>query len=85
MFSISAICEARSAPIARPVVAGPDGVAGVVVAPAPAGEGVAGIAAAVEPVDCTGAAGGAGVDTLAGAGVEGAFEEEAELDGAALG
>ncbi len=54
MLSISAICAARSAPIARPEVAGPDGEAAVVApapAPAPAGVGVAGTAIVDELVD----------------------------------
>jgi hypothetical protein len=52
----------------------------------PAGEGVAG-AALVDVVDCDcdGAAGGAGVDATAGAGVEGGFEVEADAAGTALG
>jgi hypothetical protein len=57
-------------------VAGPDGEAAVV-APEPAGVGVAGTVFVVEDVDWIGAAGGAGVEATAGAGVEGAFEEEA--------
>lgn len=54
--------------------------------PVPAGEGVAG-AALVDVVDCDcdGAAGGAGVDATAGAGVEGGFEVEADAAGTALG
>lgn len=85
MLSISAICAARSAPIARPEVAGPDGEAAVV-APELAGVGVAGTAFVEEDVDWIGAAGGAGVDTTAGAGVEGAaFEEDAADAGGALG
>ena len=62
--------------------AGVAGVATVAGAPAPAGEGVAG-AAFVVLEDWVGAAGGAGVDTeVAGAGVEGAFEEDAVAAGA---
>ena len=49
----------------------------------PAGVGVAGTAFVDVDEDWTGAAGGAGVDATAGAGVEGAFELDAE--GAALG
>jgi len=51
MLSISAICEARSAPIEIPDVA-PPGVDGIAAgaAPEPAGDGVAGIAG-VEEVD----------------------------------
>jgi hypothetical protein len=59
------------------------GVATVAGAPAPAGEGVAGTAVAVLD-DCVGAAGGAGVEAGAGAGVEGAFDEDAAA-GVALG
>lgn len=86
MLSISAICAALSAPIARPEVApeGVDGMTGAAV-PAPAGEGVAGMALVVVLVDWAGAAGGAGVEALAGAGVEGGFEVEAAAAGAALG
>jgi hypothetical protein len=70
--------------MARPEVAGPDGEAAVV-APAPAGVGVAGTAFVEEAIDWIGAAGGAGVDTTAGAGVEGAFEVDAADDDGALG
>lgn len=54
MLSISAICEARSAPIERPEVPPPpDGVEGIAwpAEPEPAGEGVAGTALAVVLVD----------------------------------
>lgn len=73
MLSISAICAALSAPIARPEVDGPEGVAGILAAaaPEPAGEGVGGITAAAVLEDWTGAAGGAGVEATAGVGVEG--------------
>jgi len=87
MLSISAICAARSAPMARPPpVAGVDGVAATSAGGlAPAGEGVAGIALEEELAAGAGAAGGAGVDEeAAGAGVEGALEG-VEADGAALG
>lgn len=74
MLSISAICAARSAPIAKPELSLKAGVAAVVVVAAPAGEGVAGTPPA-KRFGCVGAAGGAGVDAAAaGAGVEGAFE-----------
>lgn len=56
--------------------AGVAGVAIVASAPEPAGEGVAGTAVAVFE-DCIGAAGGAGLEAAAGAGVEGTFEEDA--------
>lgn len=86
MLSISAICAARSEPIARPEVAGPVEAAGaVVVTPEPAGVGVAGIAGVEEAAAGAGAAGGAGVDATAGAGVEGALEVEAADAGGALG
>lgn len=51
---------------------------------APAGDGVAGIALEEELAAGAGAAGGAGVDVTAGAGVEGAFDG-VEADGAAFG
>ena len=83
MLSISATAAARSAPIARPVV--PKPVAGVEAAgveePAPAGVGVAGTGAAVENAGWDGAAGGAGVEVTAGAGVDGGFADA----GAAFG
>lgn len=61
------------------------GVATVAGAPEPAGEGVAGTAAVVVVLeDCSGAAGGAGVEVTAGAGVEGALDEDAAA-GVALG
>lgn len=86
--SISAICAALSAPIARPplddVGAGVS-KAGVAPDPAPAGDGVAGTLLATELAGWAGAAGGAGVDATAGAGVEGAFDAEAVEAGAALG
>lgn len=63
--------------------AGVAGVATVASAPEPAGEGVAGTAVAVFE-DCAGAAGGTGLEAVAGAGVEGTFEEDAAA-GAALG
>lgn len=88
MLSISAICAARSEPIARPEVAGPVEGAGVAVdVPDPAGVGVAGITGGVEAAAGAGAgaAGGAGVEATAGAGVEGAFEVEAADAGGALG
>jgi len=78
MLSISAICAALSAPIARPE-------AGVEGAATPAGEGVAGAAVAVGMGGWDGAGGGAGVEATAGAGVEGAFEDEAVEAGVALG
>jgi hypothetical protein len=56
----------------------------VAAAPASAGEGVAGMA----PPNifcCEGAAGAAGVDAAAGAGVEGGFEADAAGAGAAFG
>ena len=54
------------------------GVATVAEAPAPAGEGVAGAGAALAVCEvCMGAAGGAGVEAVTGAGVEGAFDEDA--------
>ena len=49
-----------------------------------AGEGVAG-AFAGAIVGCVGAAGAAGVATVAGAGVDGAFDVDVEVAGAALG
>lgn len=52
--------------------------------PAPVGEGVA-VTALAEVVDCVGAAGGAGVDATAGAGVDGALDGVATVGGAALG
>lgn len=74
--------------MARPddsLPAGVGAVAAVVApAPAPAGEGVAGGADVEELLDCIGAAGGAGVAAVAGAGVEGGFDEDAAA-GAALG
>ena len=83
MLSISAICAARSAPMARPPP-----VAGVAAASAgglaPAGEGVAGTALVEELAAGAGAAGGAGVDAEADAGVEGSLEG-VEAEGAALG
>jgi hypothetical protein len=48
--------------------------------PTPAGEGVAGTLLVVELNVCAGAAGGAGVEATAGAGVDGAF-----VAGGALG
>jgi hypothetical protein len=53
ILSISAICAARSAPIARPEDSLKAGVAGIAdgAAPAPAGEGVAGAAFEEEVVD----------------------------------
>lgn len=55
-----------------------------------AGVGVAGTVVEVRVEDCTGAAGGAGVPTFAGAGVDGGLAEAEEdatgvLAGAALG
>lgn len=84
MASISAICAERSAPIARPVVSF-DGVAWTDATEAPAGEGVAGMAVFAVPEECAGAAGGAGVATVAGAGVDGALGADDEAAGAALG
>ena len=82
MLSISAIWAALSAPMANPELSLKAGVAAgaAAAAPAPAGDGVAGTPPA-SIFDCEGAAGGAGVDAAAGAGVEGAFVEE----GAAAG
>jgi hypothetical protein len=78
MLSISAICAARSAPMARPPPdAGAEGVSRVVDALAPAGEGVAGTLLVLEVEAGAGAAGAAGVDATAGAGVEGAFDVDA--------
>ena len=86
MLSISAICAARSAPMAKPELSLKAGVGAVVVvtAPVPAGEGGVGTPPA-NRFDCEGAAGGAGVDVAAGAGLEGAFEEEAAGAGATFG
>jgi hypothetical protein len=85
MFSISAICAARSAPMARPELSLKAGVAAGVVVAAPAGEGVAG-APPANRFDCVGAAGGAGVDAAAaGAGVEGGFEVDGDGAAAAFG
>jgi hypothetical protein len=84
MLSISAIWAALSAPIAKPEEL-PDGAD----APVPAGVGVAGTSPEVdEPVCATGAAGGAGVEATAGAGVAGGFvgvEVDADAAGTALG
>jgi hypothetical protein len=84
MFSISAICAARSAPMARPELSLKAGVAAAAVVAAPVGEGVAG-APPANRFDCVGAAGGAGVDVAAGAGVEGGFEVDAAGAAAAFG
>lgn len=81
MLSISAICAARSAPIAKPLLSLKAGAAAGAVA-APAGEGVAGTPP-LNKFDGIGAAGAAGVDAAtAGAGVAGGFEVEAAGVGA---
>jgi hypothetical protein len=87
MLSISAICAARSAPMAKPELSLKADVAAGAVgggAAVPAGEGVAGTPPA-NRLGCEGAAGGAGVDAATGAGVDGAFEEEGDGAGAAFG
>ena len=54
--------------------------------PTPAGEGVDGTLLEEVFEDCTGAAGGAGVEVTAGAGVEGTLEDDATgAAGAAFG
>lgn len=83
------IASARCAPIVSADGSLNCAAAGVVsvelVIAAPAGEGVEGTAATAEVLDGAGAAGGAGVAAEAGAGVDGAFEEDAADAGAALG
>jgi hypothetical protein len=86
MLSRFAIASARCVPMVRTEGSLEDG-AGVSVgadAPLPAGVGVCGIADEGAD-DWDGAAGGAGVDSTAFAGVEGAFDVDAEDVGAAFG
>lgn len=85
MLSISAICAARSAPMAKPVFSLKAGVAAGVAVATPAGEGVAGTPPP-KIFEGIGAAGGAGVDAAAaGAGVEGAFDVDEAGPGDAAG
>lgn len=83
MDSICAITLSLWEPMAR-AEGSPNETSG---APVPAGEGVAGASAvAPAPAIGAGAAGAAGVDAVAGAGVEGTLEDAAaEADGVALG
>jgi hypothetical protein len=85
MLSISAICAARSAPMARPVRSLGSGKAAPVPVVNPAGEGVAGTPPP-NMFDGRGAVGAAGVDAVAaGAGVEGALEADEAGAGDAAG